>query len=89
MTNIKVGEVCRNESGLMVGKINNGMKMEVWAITIYLCADKKLRLRSEIGNARKEGESAGERRRETSMFERGVDLFAVGRLAGGCWHSCI
>ena len=57
------------------------------AIAIYLCADKKLRLRSEIGNAGKEAESVGERRRrETNMFERGVDFFAVRRLAGGCWH---
>ena len=79
---------------MMVGKIYHslidfGMRLE-WrhdAIANYLCADKKLRLRSE--NARREEESVSERRRETSMFECGVDLFAVVRLAGGCWDSCI
>ena len=30
-----------------------------------------------------------ERSREASMFERGVDLFAVDDLACGCWHLCV
>ena len=44
---------------------------------------------AKIRNAEKEGESAGERRRETSMFVCGVGLSVVDHLTDGCWHSCV